>query len=139
MDGLAAQQGRDVDWGLVMGILGEFLKQIAPEVRRRGFENVDGPMLHRCVGCGEVSTPAPCSSACTAMRMDPCDPRCPAVTGEPYGSVTVCPMNTPEDFDKHRAELSDCCIDFRCCMDIWQEAGLVGTADQLAAAMRDAR
>ena len=68
---------------------------------------------------------------------NPCGDLCPAVTGEPIGSLTVCPMESPDSFNLHRAEHTDCCADFRCCLDLWKEAGLVGLADQIAATERD--
>ncbi len=68
----------------------------------------------------------------------PCSPKCPAVTGEPYGGARYCAM---QERARHRSwdpdsgydhpDYTDCCADFRCCADKWAAAGLAGVAAAL--------
>ena len=47
-------------------------------------------------------------------------------------------MASTEAWNRHRSDnASECCSDFRCCTDLWREAGLVHVAEALTAAARE--
>lgn len=75
------------------------------------------------------------------LGFTPCSPDCPAVTGQPFGSVKYCPMQQPErhhglnasnvagwgsdtrlkDIDGKNPyydsdDYTDCCLNFQCCL-----------------------
>ena len=60
-----------------------------------------------------------------------CHSCCPAVTGQPSGTVKICPM---VEWERHRADESiQCCANFQCCLDIWEASGLMDTMHMLVA------
>ena len=62
----------------------------------------------------------------------PCSEHCPAVTGTAYGSVEFCPMESEENYKKHREDdNTECCANFQCCIDRWQESGLLSVMHNL--------
>ena len=97
-----------------------------------------------------------------SLGFTPCSEICPAVTGKPYNSVRYCPMQEHDRYrsmDGFEApdnngykgydlraypkgqhplydhpDATDCCANFQCCIDKWQDSGLLHVAADLVKA-----
>lgn len=77
------------------------------------------------------------------LPFEPCDAHCPALTGQPYNRVKYCPMLEPWRHERWKnwyrtltreqklvrwqnshPDETDCCANFQCCSEVFEEAGL---------------